>query len=90
MNATLSIKDLEISKDLSGKELAAVRGGMNVASVGSQVQTVVGGGGFLSGTTNIGSYSPTVLQGGDTTTTVNLASITNVLGQLSAEQLQGK
>ena len=89
MNATLSIKDLEISKDLSGKELAAVRGGVNVSSVGSQTQTVVGGGGFLSGVTNIGSYSPTVLQGGDTTTTVNLSSISNVLGQLTAQQIQG-
>lgn len=88
MNASLSIKDLEISKDLSAKELASVRGGVNVASVGSQYQTNVGGNGFLSGITNVGSFAPVIAQGGDTTTSVSLASITNVLGQLSASQLQ--
>ncbi|HTJ92856.1 MAG TPA: hypothetical protein VL424_07070 [Pararobbsia sp.] len=88
MNATLSIKDLEISKELSGKELAAVRGGMNVSSVGSQVQTNVGGNGFLSGISNVGTYAPTVLQGGDTTTKVSLASISSVLSQLTAQQVQ--
>ncbi|RKP53346.1 bacteriocin [Pararobbsia silviterrae] len=84
MNATLSIKDLAINKELSNKELASVRGGSNYSSIGSQAQQVVGGGGFLSGTSNMGTYSPVVQQGGDTTTTVNLSSITSVLSQLTA------
>ena len=87
MNATLSIKDLDISKELSGKELATVRGGINISSVGSQTQAVMGGS-FLSPATNVGSYAPTVVQGGDTYTKLDLSSITNVLGQLTAGTVQ--
>ena len=87
MNSTLTIKDLEVSKELSGKELAAVRGGLNISSVGSQYQTNVSGG-FLSGINNVGVYAPTVTQGGDTSFKYDSSTITNVLGQLQAATVQ--
>lgn len=87
MNATLSIKDLEISKELSGKELASVRGGFNFSSNGGQVIQAAGGG-IASPLTVVGSYAPTTVQGGDTTTKVDLSTMTNVLGQFLGQNVQ--
>ena len=84
MASNIAIQDLAMSKDLSAKELATVRGGMNAAGVGSQIQTILGGGGILSPITNVGIYAPTITQIGDTNVDVNLSSVTNALGTLTA------
>jgi hypothetical protein len=83
MTSNIAIKDLEISKELSGKALSDIRGGFNISEIGSQMQGVAGGG-FLSPVTNVGVYAPTVTQIGDTTVNVNLSSLNNVLGNLAA------
>ncbi|CAM2151335.1 conserved protein of unknown function [Pararobbsia alpina] len=84
MTSNIAIQDLEMSKDLSDKELSEVRGGFNIAGVGSQIQTVAGGGGFLSPVTNVGVFAPVVTQIGDTNVDVNMSSVTNALGTLAA------
>ena len=88
MTSNIAIQDLAMSKDLSAKELATVRGGMNGAGVGSQIQTILGGGGILSPITNVGVYAPTITQIGDTNIDVNLSSVTNALGTLTAAVAQ--
>lgn len=88
MASNIAIQDLALSKDLSAKELATVRGGSNAAGIGSQLQTIMGGGGILSPITNVGVYAPTVTQIGDTNIDVNLSSLTNVLGSLTAAVAQ--
>jgi hypothetical protein len=57
----MMIKDLEISKELSGKDLSAVRGG-NFALVGGLNQGVVQGGGIFSPNTNVAVNAPSVTQ----------------------------
>ena len=66
------IKDLEISKELSGKELSAVRGGgIQSANQFGSVQFV--GGGLLSiGSPNVQANPQTLTQ---TMTDVNVATI---------------
>ncbi|HTJ92855.1 MAG TPA: hypothetical protein VL424_07065 [Pararobbsia sp.] len=84
MASHIAIQDLEMSRELSGKELSEVRGGFNFSGVGSQIQGISGGGGILSPITNVGVYTPIVTQIGDTNVNVNLSSITSVLSGLTA------
>jgi hypothetical protein len=90
------IKDLEMTKELSGKDLAAVRGGLNFAAIGGPVQQAnqaqVSGGGFslvgpiaISAPTQV--FVPTITQT-DTDVDLNLASLTNVLGLQNTGLLQ--
>jgi hypothetical protein len=85
------IKDLEMTKELSGKDLAAVRGGANFALIGGPVQQAnqaqVSGGGFslvgpiaVSAPTQV--FVPTINQT-ETNVDLNLANLTNVLGVMS-------
>ena len=52
----LIIKDLEISKELTGKDLSAVRGGFIAALLGGN--SVAGGGGIVN--TTLGINTPVV------------------------------
>ena len=83
MKSTLMIKDLALDKALDNKEMSAVRGGFNVSNQGGLSQTVAQGNGigFAVGSpnTNVGVNAPT-----NTQTEVDIASITNVLGNLGA------
>jgi hypothetical protein len=90
------IKDLEMTKELSGKDLAAVRGGANFALIGGPVQQAnqaqVSGGGFsLVGPIAVSAPSqvfvPTVTQT-DTDVEINSAALTNVLGQQNTALFQ--
>jgi hypothetical protein len=54
----MMIKDLETSKELTGEELAAVRGGFNAALLGGQAIM----GGFGIGNTTLGINTPVVAQ----------------------------
>ena len=83
MASNIAIKDLDMSKELSGKELSEVRGGFNISSVGSQIQGIASSG-FLSPVTNVGVYAPVVTQIGDTNIDVNMSNLTNVLGEMAA------
>jgi hypothetical protein len=84
------IKDLEMTKELSGKDLAAVRGGVNAAFIGGpaqQANLVQGAGGFslvgpiaVSAPTQV--FVPTINQT-ETNVDLNLANLTNVLGVMS-------
>jgi hypothetical protein len=76
------IKDLEISKELSRKELCGVRGGFNFANVGGQA-IVTAGGSVLSPLT--ASNSPIVAQSEVhpvTTVDLNTANVIGSLGTL--------
>lgn len=85
MASALAIKDLEMSKELSDKELSGVRGGFNFAGNGSQqIQAIAGAGSILSPVTAVGVYAPITTQIGDTNVAVNLSSLTNVLGTMVA------
>jgi len=72
------VKDLEVSKELSRKELAAVRGGFNVGYQGSQFVGQSGLLNFASPVTAV--YVPTMPQI-DTSVNINLA---NMLGSIAA------
>jgi hypothetical protein len=54
------IKDLEISKELSRKDLSAVRGGFIATAVGGNF--VANGGGVLNNTTGINAPSVTAVE----------------------------
>ena len=82
---TLTIKDLSISKEMDRKALAAVRGGSNYAYVGGNSQALVGGG-FASPVTGV-QVGPTVTQT-DASVDLNLANISNVLGNQAAFTFQ--
>jgi hypothetical protein len=66
---SLMIKDLEISKDLTGEELSTVRGGFNFGAQGGQA---VGAGGLLS----IGS--PVIAVNVPSLTQLDIHPVTNV------------
>jgi hypothetical protein len=72
------IKDLEISKELSRKDLCAVRGGFNVALVGGQF--VASGGGVLN--TTAATNAPIVAQNEVAPVTVVDLNTANVIGSL--------
>jgi hypothetical protein len=82
----MMIKDLEISKELTGKDLSAVRGGANFALVGGLNQAVFQGGGIFSPNTNVAVNVPTVTQA-DIHPEINL-NLANVLA--SANTLLGQ
>lgn len=71
------VKDLEVSKELSGKELAAVRGGFNIGYQGDQFVGQSGLLNFASPVTAV--YVPTMPQI-DTSVNINLA---NMLGSIA-------
>jgi hypothetical protein len=89
------IKDLEMSKELSGKELAAVRGGVNLAVIGGPVQQAnqaqLAGGFSVVGPIAISAPSqtfvPTVSQT-DTAVDLNSANLTNILGAMNTALFQ--
>ncbi|MFC3109291.1 hypothetical protein ACFQAT_12440 [Undibacterium arcticum] len=83
MKSTLMIKDLSLDKELDGREMSAVRGGFNATSIGSFNQAAIQGGGFASPNTQVGVFTPVV-----TNTDVNVASLTNVLGNMNARLAQ--
>ena len=68
----LSIKDLEIAKELSIEERAAVRGGSNFALLVGPAQGAQNGGGFSLGSPVVQVAPQTVTQ---TDTTVDIASV---------------
>jgi hypothetical protein len=77
------IKDLEMTKELTGKALSAVRGGSNFAFVGGQL---VAGGGILSPTTALNA--PSVAQSDVAPVTVvdiNTANVLASMGTLIAQ-----
>lgn len=74
----MMIKDLEVSKELSRNELAAVRGGFNFGVQGSQYVGQTGLLNFASPVTAV--YVPTMPQI-DTSVNINLA---NMLGSIGA------
>ncbi len=69
---SLHIKDIAISKALSNDDLAAVRGGSNVAFLVGPTQVAQNGGGFNFGSPNVQVAPQTVTQ---SDTTVNIASV---------------
>ena len=69
---SLQIKDIAINKDLSSEDLAAVRGGSNVAFLVGPVQNTQNGGGFNFASPNVQVAPQTVTQ---SDTTVNIASV---------------
>jgi hypothetical protein len=74
----MMIKDLEVSKELSRKELAAVRGGFNFGVQGGQT---VGQAGLLNFASPVTAVNvPTMPQ---TYTEVNI-NLANILGSLAA------
>jgi hypothetical protein len=89
------IKDLEMTKELSGKDLAAVRGGANFAIIGGPVQqanlTQASAGFSLVGPLAVSAptqaFVPTVNQT-DTDVDINSVSLTNVLGQMNTALFQ--
>jgi hypothetical protein len=89
------IKDLEMTKELSGKELAAVHGGANFAVIGGPVQQAnqaqAAGGFSLVGPIAINAptqvFVPTVTQT-DTDVDLNLVNLTNILGVMNTGLLQ--
>jgi hypothetical protein len=75
------IKDLEISKELSGKELSAVRGGGTNIGVQGGVVAAQGGLSFLSGQNIVNAPSQT-----QTNTEVGINTLTAVQSLLLAAQ----
>ena len=73
------IKDLEISKELSRKELSAVRGGVAVASAGGQA-ILQAGPSLFSGINAVNAPNATA-NDNDTTTLVSIKSA-SVFGSL--------
>ena len=69
---SLLVKDLEMTKALSREDLAAVRGGSNLALLLGPVQSGQNGGGFSFASPVIQVAPQTVVQ---TDTTVDIASI---------------
>jgi hypothetical protein len=80
----LIIKDLETSKELTGKELCAVRGGFNAALLGGQ--TIMGG--FGIGNTTLGINTPVVVQAEVAPVTIVDLNLANVIGSLNTALLQ--
>jgi hypothetical protein len=74
----LIIKDLETSKELTGKELSAVRGGFNAALLGGQAVL----GGFGIGNTTVALNTPIVTQVEVTPVTIVDLNLANVIGSL--------
>ena len=74
----LIIKDLETSKELTGKELSAVRGGFNAALLGGQAVL----GGFGIGNTTVALNTPIVTQVEVTPVTIVELNLANVIGSL--------
>ena len=78
------IKDLEISKELTRKDLSAVRGGFNAAIVGGQF--VASGGGVFN--TTVASNAPIVAQSEVapvTSVELNTANVIGALGTFIAQ-----
>ncbi|MGH9719040.1 MAG: hypothetical protein ACRD8O_02420 [Bryobacteraceae bacterium] len=73
----MMIKDLEISKELSGKDLAAVRGGFTMNASQFGYNEAVQGGGVIIGSPVFASYTGTQNQTG---AQAQIASLVNSLG----------
>lgn len=80
----LIIKDLETSKELTAKDLCAVRGGFNAALLGGQ--TIMGG--FGIGNTTLGINTPVVVQAEVAPVTIVDLNLANVIGSLNTALLQ--
>ena len=74
----LIIKDLEVNKELTGKELCAVRGGFNAALLGGQAIM----GGFGIGNTTLGINTPVVAQVEVAPVTIVDLNLANIIGSL--------
>jgi hypothetical protein len=77
------IKDLEMTKELSGAELSAVRGGGNFAAQIGSTQAVGGAGSILFASPVVQANPQTITQN-DNDTNVDVATITNVGGILAS------
>lgn len=75
----MMIKDLETSKELTGEELACVRGGFNAALLGGQAIM----GGFGIGNTTLGLNTPIVTQVEVAPVTIVDLNLANVIGSLN-------
>jgi hypothetical protein len=75
---TLMIKDLEISKELTGKDLSAVRGGLNFGIQGGQQVSQFG---LLNFASPVTAVNTPILVQTDTAVNINLA---NILGSIAA------
>jgi hypothetical protein len=83
------IKDLEMTKELSGKDLVAVRGGFNAAVIGGPTQQANQASGFSLVSVNAPTqvFVPTVTQT-ETRVDVNQLIPTNLLGVQNIGSLQ--
>ena len=79
------IKDLEISKELSRKDLSAVRGGDNTLLQGGQAVF----GGFGIGNPVIAVNTPVGVQTEVTPVTIVDLNLANIIGSLGTAVLQG-
>ena len=79
---SILIKDLAISKDLNSEDLAAVRGGSNLALLVGPVQNTQNGGGFNFASPNI-QVAPQIVTQTDTTVDIAsvIASMNTAIGQ---------
>ncbi len=79
---SLLIKDLEMNKALSNEDLAAVRGGSNLALLVGPVQNAQNGGGFNFASPNI-QVAPQIVTQTDTSVDIAsvIASMNTAIGQ---------
>ncbi len=79
---SILIKDLEMNKALSNEDLAAVRGGSNLALLVGPVQNSQNGGGFNFASPNI-QVAPQIVTQTDTTVDIAsvIASMNTAIGQ---------
>ena len=81
----MNVKDLDLCKDLSTEERAAVQGGSaNFGYIGGPVLETAGGNSLFSPSTNVQIFTPVQTQTNidPTTITSALAETTNVVGSL--------
>ena len=81
----MNVKDLDMSKDLSNEERAAVQGGSaNFGYIGGPVMETAGGNSLFSPSTNVQIFAPVQTQTNvdPVTITKSVSDTANVLGSL--------
>ncbi|MFM9886845.1 MAG: hypothetical protein ACKVQT_27775 [Burkholderiales bacterium] len=79
---SLKIKDLNTAKALTSEDLAAVRGGSNVAILSGPMQFAQNGGGFNFGSPNVQVAPQTVTQNDTSVDIVSvIGSMNTLIGQ---------
>jgi hypothetical protein len=83
----MNVKDLDMSKDLSNEERAAVQGGSaNFGYIGGPVLATEGGNSLFSPSTNVQIFTPVQTQTNvePVTITKSVSDTANVLGSLAS------